>query len=143
MTLKDAMHESLIGLAFIAAIMSGLGVIALVIALVGVYGVMSYAVAERTHEIGVRMSLGAQRSSVLWLVSRQGLLITAVGLAVGFPLSIALARLLAAIIFGASALDASTFIYVPVLLGVVGMCAAIIPARRATRVDPVTAMRYE
>ena len=143
MTLKDAIHESLIGLAFIATIMSGLGVIALVIALVGIYGVMSYAVAERTHEIGVRMSLGAQRSSVLWMVSRQGLLITAAGLAAGFPLSIALAKLFASIVFGASAVDAATFIYIPVLLGAVAICAAIIPARRATQVDPMIALRHE
>lgn len=142
-TLGDAIQESVVGLAYTADMMAGLGVIALVIALVGVYGVMSYAIAERTHEIGVRLSLGAQRRDVLWLVSRRGLLLTVAGLVVGLPLSVWLAHLLAGLIYGTSALDPATFVAIPALLVSVAMLACYIPARRAMDVDPMIALRHE
>jgi putative ABC transport system permease protein len=142
-TLSDAIHESLVGLGYTADMMAGLGVIALAIALAGVYGVMSYAVAERTHEIGVRLSLGAQRRDVLWLVSRRALFLTAAGLAAGLPLSVWLAHLLTGLIYGTSALDPATFIAIPALLCGVALLACYIPARRAMQVDPMVALRYE
>jgi putative ABC transport system permease protein len=142
-TLGDAINESIVGLAYTADMMAGLGVIALVIALVGVYGVMSYAVAERTHEIGVRLSLGAQRRDVLWLVSRRGLLLTVAGLVVGLPLSVWLAHLLTGLIYGTSALDPATFISIPALLVFVALLACYVPARRAMQVDPIIALRHE
>ena len=142
-TLGDAINESIVGLAYTADMMAGLGVIALVIALVGVYGVMSYAVAERTHEIGVRLSLGAQRRDVLWLVSRRGLLLTVAGLVVGLPLSVWLAHLLTGLIYGTSALDPPTFISIPALLIFVALGACYVPARRAMQVDPIIALRHE
>jgi putative ABC transport system permease protein len=142
-TLSDAIHESVIGLAYTANMMAGLGIIALAIALAGVYGVMSYAVAERTHEIGVRLSLGAQRRDVLWLVSRRGLFLTAAGLAVGLPMSAWLAHLLTGLIYGTSALDPATFISIPALLCCVALLACYIPAKRAMQVDPMIALRYE
>ncbi|HUJ30760.1 MAG TPA: ABC transporter permease [Candidatus Acidoferrum sp.] len=142
-TLHEAIHESVVGLGYTADMMAGLGVIAFVIALVGVYGVMSYAVAERTHEIGVRLSLGAQRRDVLWLVSRRGLLLTLGGLAAGLPLSVWLAHLLSGLIYGTSALDPATFLAIPTLLVFVALLACYVPARRAMRVDPIVALRYE
>jgi putative ABC transport system permease protein len=142
-TLSDAIHESVVGLGYTADMMAGLGVIALAIALAGVYGVMSYAVAERTHEIGVRLSLGAQRHDVFWLVSRRALFLTAAGLAAGLPLSVWLAHLLTGLIYGTSALDPATFIAIPALLCGVALVACYIPARRAIEVDPMVALRYE
>lgn len=142
-TLEAAIHESIVGLEFTADMMAGLGVIAVVIALVGVYGVMSYAVSERTHEIGVRLSLGAQRRDVLWLVSRRGLWLTVVGLLAGLPLSGWLAYLMGGLIYGTSALDPATFVAIPVLLVSVAMLACYVPARRAMGVDPLIALRHE
>lgn len=143
MTLDRAIRNSIVGLAFIANMMGGLGLIALVIALAGVYGVMSYAVAERTHEMGVRLSLGAQRRDVLWLISRRGLLLTLGGFAVGLPLSVWLANLMHGLIFGTSALDPAMFFAIPALLALAAVLACYIPARRAMHVDPIIALRYE
>lgn len=142
-TLEAAIYESIVGLGYSADMVAGLGVIALIIALVGIYGVMSYAVAERTHEIGVRLSLGAQRRDVLWLVSRRGLLLALAGLLVGLPLSAWLANLMGGLIYGTSALDPATFITIPTLLVAVAMLASYVPARRAMSVDPLIALRHE
>jgi putative ABC transport system permease protein len=136
-------HENVIGITYVAVMLSVLGVIALVLASVGLYGVMAYAVTERTHEIGVRMALGAQLNDVLRLVLGRGLLLTAVGLTIGLALSIALAKLLSGLIFGVSATDLTTFGSVVGLLAFVSLAATIIPARRATQVDPLIALRYE
>jgi putative ABC transport system permease protein len=143
MTLERAIHNSIVGLAFIANMMAGLGVIALAIALAGVYGVMSHAVAERTHEVGIRLSLGAQRRDVLWLVSRRALLLALLGLGAGLLLSAWLAHLLEGLIFGTGAIDPATFVSIPALLALVALLACYIPARRAMRVDPIIALRYE
>jgi ABC-type antimicrobial peptide transport system permease subunit len=142
-TLEAAIYESIVGLGYSADMVAGLGVIALIIALVGIYGVMSYAVAERTHEIGVRLSLGAQQRDVLWLVSRRGLFLALMGLLVGLPLSAWLANLMGGLIYGTSALDPATFITIPTLLVGVAMLASYVPARRAMSVDPLIALRHE
>jgi putative ABC transport system permease protein len=141
--LDGVISDAMVGLGYVAVMMAVLGVIALVLACVGVYGVMSFSVAERTHEIGIRMALGAQRGEVLRLVLRHGLLLAGIALAIGLPLSLGLSRLLASLVFGVSATDPLTFVAVSALLLLVAIAACYFPARRAMRVDPVIALRYE
>jgi len=116
---------------------------ALVLAAVGLYGVVAFFVTHRTQEIGIRMAIGAQRSDVLCLVLGEGARLAAFGVVIGIVVSFAFTRLLSSLLFGISATDPFTFAGVAVLLSLVALAAAYIPARRAMRVDPVTALRYE
>ncbi|MGH9861447.1 MAG: ABC transporter permease [Candidatus Acidiferrales bacterium] len=120
-----------------------LGTLGLVLALVGVYGVVSYAASQRTHEIGVRLALGAQRSHILKLVVGQGLLLVSIGVVLGLAISFALSRFMGHLLFGISAHDPITFAAVALLLGLIGLIACCIPAQRATRTDPMIALHYE
>jgi predicted permease len=125
------------------AVAASLGVVVLLLAAIGIYGVTSYSVNRRTREIGIRMALGADRGSVLRLVIRQGLVLTAAGIALGLALGAAGAQLLRSLLFGVSALDPVAFGGAALLFGAVAMAASYLPARRATRVDPMLALRAE
>jgi ABC-type antimicrobial peptide transport system permease subunit len=120
-----------------------LGLLGLLLALVGIYGVVSYTAAQRTQEIGVRMALGAQRRDILALVVGQGFRLIATGLALGVLAALMLSRVLANLLFGISATDAATFITVPLLLGMMALVASYLPALRATRIAPSVALRNE
>jgi putative ABC transport system permease protein len=142
-TFDRLISESVVGFSYVAVMMGVLGVIALVLGSVGVYGVMAYSVVERTHEIGVRLALGAQPKGILKLMLSRGAILTGLGLLIGLPLSFMVASLLASLFFGVSSTDVSIFTAVPVLLTAISILACYIPARRAMRVDPMVALRYE
>jgi putative ABC transport system permease protein len=142
-TYEKLIHDQLTGFRYVAVLMGVFGVVALVLATVGVYSVMAYMVAERTHELGVRMALGAASSNVLWLVVRRGMLLAVIGLALGLIAGQGVARMLAGILFGVGAHDWSSMAIVVISLFGAALLACYVPARRATRVDPVVALRVE
>jgi len=119
------------------------GVVAILLSAVGLYSVMAYVVSQRTREVGIRMALGANRTDVLKMITRQGMRLAAVGLVLGFLLALALARVLSSLLIGISGYDVTTFVVVPTLLTAVALVACYLPARRATKVDPLIALRYE
>ncbi|MGB9179654.1 MAG: FtsX-like permease family protein, partial [Pyrinomonadaceae bacterium] len=117
--------------------------LALTLASVGIYGVMAYSVSQRTHEIGIRLALGAQSSDVLKMIVGQGMALAAIGIVIGLAVALTLTRLLSSLLFGVSATDPVTFTGIALLLACVAFLASYIPARKATKVDPMVALRYE
>jgi predicted permease len=142
-TMERTVDESLFFERMIAALSTAFGLLATVLAALGLYAVMSYAVLRRTREIGIRMALGAERGRVLWLVLREVAILAAVGVALGLPSALGLARLVSSQLYGLSPADPPTLALATLVLAAVAFLAGYLPASRATRVDPLTALRYE
>ncbi|MDQ3257716.1 MAG: FtsX-like permease family protein [Acidobacteriota bacterium] len=142
-TMNERIAESIAARRFSMLLFVVFAGIALVLAVVGIYGVMSYTVARRTHEIGIRMALGAGRGDVLRLVVGQGMILAAVGISIGVIAAFALTRVISSLLYGVSATDPVTFVGVAMLLTIVALLACYVPARRAAKVDPMVALRYE
>ena len=126
-----------------ANVLGSFGVLALVLAAIGIYGVMSYVVAGRTREIGLRMALGAQLRHVRQLILRQGMMLAGIGLVLGLAVVFVLARFLTSMLYGVSPSDPVTFLGISFLLAMVALLACYLPARRAARIDPMIAIREE
>jgi putative ABC transport system permease protein len=142
-TMTQLMSAALAEQRFAALLVGGFAVLALLLAAVGIYGVMSYAVAQRTHEIGIRMALGAQSRDVLKLIIKQGLALALIGIVAGLVGAFALTRLMKDLLFSVSATDPLTFIVIALFLAFIMLLACWIPAQRATKVDPLIALRHE
>jgi putative ABC transport system permease protein len=142
-TLDDYVTASVGQSRFHARLLEAFAFLALILTAVGLYGVVAYSAAQRTHEIGIRITLGATRASVLHMILKAGLKIAAIGVCIGVAGALAATHWLSSLLFGIHPLDALTFISVIVILGVVSLLASYIPARRATKVDPMIALRYE
>jgi putative ABC transport system permease protein len=141
--MTDAVSESVAQPRFYAILLGSFAGIALLIAALGIYGVISYAVSQRTRELGIRIALGAQRERVVRLVIGQGLTLTLLGIVLGVAGAVVLTRLISSLLFGVAAADPLTFISVAVLFVLVACLASYLPARRAAGVDPIIAMRAE
>jgi len=142
-TMQQVVSDSVAGRRFQMVLLALFASVALMLAAVGIYGLMSYSVSQRTHEIGIRMALGAKREGVLRLVLRQALLLAAAGVALGIGGALTLTRFLSSLLFGVSSKDPLTFVAVSLLLAGVATSASFIPAWRAARVDPMVALRHE
>jgi ABC-type antimicrobial peptide transport system permease subunit len=142
-TMAEAMAESVSEPRFYTQLLGGFAAIAVTLAALGIYGVISYGVSQRTRELGIRIALGATPRRVVRLVLRSGLLITAIGIGIGIAAALGLTRLIATMLFDVAPADPVTFIVVPVVLVGVALLASWLPARRAAMVDPTIAMRAE
>ena len=142
-TMQDTVDDSLLQQRFTMLLLAGFAALALLLAAVGIYSVLSYAVRRRVREIGIRMALGAQIRDVLLLVVFEGMKPTLIGVAIGLAGALALGRVLSSVIYGISARDLTTFSSVAVLMTFIGLLASVIPAYRATKVDPTKTLRHE
>ena len=142
-TIGELLSQGLWAPRMAAALLSVFGLIALILAAIGIYGVMAYSIAQRTREVGIRMALGAQPGDVLKLVIGQGMLLAGTGVVVGLIAAFGVARLFASLLFGVRPTDPLTFIAVAAVMSLSALAACYFPARRAMRVDPIVALRYE
>ena len=142
-SMDQILAESLASRKFTLWLLGGFAGIALLLAAIGIYGVISYSVTQRTREIGIRVAIGARPADVFWLVVGQGMLLSLVGIAIGLAGALALSRVMSSLLFGIGATDVSTLVVSTMMVFVVGVLASYIPARRAVRVDPMVALRYE
>ena len=142
-TMEQVLANSVAARRFNMVLIGVFAALALALSALGIYGVISYTVSQRTHEIGIRVALGARGSHVLRLVVGQGMALALAGVGVGLAAAAGLTRLMSTLLFGVSPTDAPTFVVVAVLLSGVALAACIVPARRATKVDPMVALRYE
>jgi putative ABC transport system permease protein len=142
-TMQQVIAKSIARPRFNTLLLSIFAGVALILASVGLYGVMNYSATQRTHEVGIRMALGATRADIMRLVVGNGMLLTLIGIGIGVAVSLLLTRVMASLLFGVTATDVPTFLSVSLVLAAVALVANYIPARRATRVDPVIALRYE
>jgi len=141
--MTEVVSQSIAQRRFSVVLLAFFAASALFLAALGLYGVMSYSVAQRTGEIGIRMALGAQKAQVLMLVQRQGLVLVLIGLGIGLAGALVLTRLMSSLLFRVQATDPITFVLVAGVLIAVSLAACLVPARRATKVDPIVALRYE
>lgn len=142
-TLEQVKVESMASNRLNSMMLGGFATVALLLSAIGIYGVISYSVVQRTHEIGVRAALGASKGNVLTLILKHGLLMAGMGLVLGFLGAMALTRILSTLLFGVGARDPITIAGVGAILAVVAMLASYVPARRAAKVDPMICLRYE
>jgi ABC-type antimicrobial peptide transport system permease subunit len=142
-TLQQLYTQSMARTSFTLVMLAIAGSMALVLGVIGIYGVISYTVAQRTREIGIRLALGAQRQELRWMFVRSALIMTAVGVAIGVGAAAGLMQLMKSLLFGISPLDPFTYVAVPFVLAVSAALASYLPARRAAAVNPVEALRAE
>ena len=142
MTVGEVIDQSLFASKLAAGLLGVMGIIALALASVGLYGVLAFRITQRVQEIGLRMALGARRADVLWMVLQSALTLVAVGIAIGLVVAFAVSRAVVSLLYGVSPSDPATFLGVTLVLTAVALIASVIPALRASRVDPLVALRH-